>query len=120
MRIYYNPKLKQIARNFRKNSTYGEIKLWGYLKNGQISGYDFHRQKPVGNYIVDFYCPKLKLAVEIDGYSHNFACERDKNKDKLLNQIGIKVLRFLERDVLENIESVVEVIKQEIKKLESI
>ncbi len=114
MKLYYNPRLKQIARKLRKQSTYGEIKLWQYLKNKQLLGYDFHRQKPIGEYIVDFYCPKLKIAIEIDGYSHNFTFDNDINKEKFLNKLGIKVLRFLERDVLKNIEGVLEIIKENI------
>ena len=56
MKIYYNKSLKERARYLRKNSTKSEIKLWKYLKGKQMLGYDFHRQKPIGNYIVDFLC----------------------------------------------------------------
>lgn len=54
--IYYNPKLKQLARKLRNNSTLSEILLWKYLKEKQMMGYDFHRQKPLDEYIVDFFC----------------------------------------------------------------
>jgi len=62
--------LKERARFLRNNSTLSEILLWEYLKNKKIMDYDFHRQKPLDKYIVDFYCPELMLAIEIDGDSH--------------------------------------------------
>jgi very-short-patch-repair endonuclease len=71
-RIYYKPQLKEISRKLRNNSTKAEIKLWSHLKGKQLMGYDFHRQKPIDNYIVDFFCSRLNLAIEIDGYTHGF------------------------------------------------
>ncbi len=68
--IPYNPKLKELARTLRNNSTKSEIILWQHLKSKQMMGFDFHRQKPIGNFIVDFFCHELMLAVELDGYSH--------------------------------------------------
>ncbi len=68
--IPYNPKLKELARKLRNDSTFTEIILWNYLKKKQMRGFDFDRQKPIDNYIVDFYCKDLKLAIEIDGESH--------------------------------------------------
>ncbi|MBT6416907.1 MAG: DUF559 domain-containing protein, partial [Candidatus Marinimicrobia bacterium] len=59
MRIYYNPKLKQLARNLRNNSTLAEVLLWNELKQKRMRGYQFYRQKPILDYIVDFYCSKL-------------------------------------------------------------
>ncbi|MDI6760366.1 MAG: DUF559 domain-containing protein, partial [Candidatus Brocadiaceae bacterium] len=81
MKITYNPKLKELARNLRNNSTKSEIKLWGYLKGRQMMGYDFHRQKPIEDFIVDFFCNKSKLVIELDGYTHGF--ENVVEKDKL-------------------------------------
>jgi len=78
--IPYNPKLKEFARKLRNNSTKSEIRLWQQLKRKQFFGYDFHRQKPLLNYIVDFYCYELNLVIELDGYSHNF--EEIVTKDK--------------------------------------
>lgn len=72
MKIKYNPKLKALARSLRKSSTKAEIRLWSYLKGKQLMGYDFHRQKPVDNYITDFFCNTLMLAIESDGYTHGF------------------------------------------------
>ena len=68
----YNPKLKEKARHLRNNSTKAEIRLWLYLKRRQMMGYDFHRQKPIDNFIVDFFCRELMLAIELDGYTHTF------------------------------------------------
>ena len=95
MKIKYNPQLKEIARQLRNNSTKSEIKLWHHLKGNQLRGYDFHRQKPIDNYIVDFFCNKLKLAIELDGYTHSFkeVFERDKLKEQSLQKLGITILR---------------------------
>lgn len=68
--LRYNPALKEKARELRNNSTRTEILLWTFLKGKQLRGYDFHRQKPIDEYIVDFFCNELMLAVEIDGVSH--------------------------------------------------
>ena len=72
MRVTYDSKLKEYARHLRNNSTNAEIKLWMQLKGKQMHGYDFHRQKPIGNYIADFFCNKLRLVIEIDGSTHDF------------------------------------------------
>ena len=70
--IPYNKDLVERARYLRKNSSPGEIELWLGLKKKQILGYDFDRQKPIDNFIVDFYCKELKLAIEVDGNSHDY------------------------------------------------
>ena len=70
--IPYNQKLKELARHLRKSSTLSEVLLWRYLKRKQMLGYDFDRQKPIDNYIVDFYCSELGLIVEVDGKSHSY------------------------------------------------
>ena len=67
MKIYYNPKLKTLSGELRNNSTLSEVLLWNMLKSKKMKGYQFMRQKPTDNYIVDFYCSKLKLVIEIDG-----------------------------------------------------
>jgi len=119
MKIKYNPKLKELARTLRNNSTKAEIKLWCYLKGKQLMGYDFHRQKPIDNYIADFFCNTLMLAIELDGYTHDFekVLERDIKKEQRLNEIGITVLRYRDDDVMNNIEGVLEDIKDYIKKI---
>ena len=112
-KIFYNPKLKDLAKQLRNNSTKAEIKLWNYLKGGQLIGYDFHRQKPIDNYIVDFFCNKLMLAIEVDGYTHTLeqAIEKDTVKAQRLEELGFAVLRFCDDDVLTNIEGVLQSIR---------
>ncbi len=106
MKISYNPYLKEKARELRNNSTLGEILLWKKLRGKQFYGFDFHRQKPILNYIVDFYCYKLKLIIEIDGYSHNFKADEDKKRDFELTELGFTVLRFSEGEVRNNLDLV--------------
>jgi very-short-patch-repair endonuclease len=108
MKVTYNPYLKEKARELRNNSTLGEIILWKKLKGKQCYGFDFHRQKPILNYIVDFYCFKLKLIIEIDGYSHQFKAEEDKERDLKLLEVGFTVLRFEEGEVRHNLDLVLQ------------
>lgn len=119
MKIKYNAELKDLARTLRNNSTKAEIKLWSYLKGKQLSGCDFHRQKPIDNFIADFFCSTLMLAIELDGYTHGFeeVFERDKKKEHRLNELGITVLRYRDEDVMNNIEGVLEDIKVCIRKM---
>ena len=81
--IPYNPKLKVLARQLRKNSTLSEVLLWQRIKQ-KAYGIQFHRQVPLLEYIVDFYCHELKLAIEIDGDSHNFKDDYDIKRQKEL------------------------------------
>ena len=96
MKIYYNPKLKELARQLRNNSTKAEIRLWQYLKGKQMLGYDFHRQKSIDNFIADFYCFKLRLIIETDGFTHQFedVYQKDILKENRLKELGFTVLRF--------------------------
>ncbi len=103
----YNPALKARARELRKHSTLGEVLLWEQLKRGQRCGYDFHRQKPVDEFILDFFCPELLLAVEIDGGSHRVKGINDENRQKKLESLGIHFLRFAEKAVRQNLDGVV-------------
>ena len=106
--IPYTPKLTQLARLLRKNSTLSEILLWKHLRGKQMKGYDFHRQKPLDNYIVDFFCNELMLAIEIDGSSHELegAYERDQERQQKLESLGISFLRFDDRMVKQDMKSV--------------
>ncbi|WP_419801218.1 endonuclease domain-containing protein [Mucilaginibacter sp.] len=97
--IPYNPKLKELARNLRNNSTPGEIRLWQELKANQFYGYDFHRQKPLLNYIADFYCAELNLIVEINGRYHEENIEKDVCRSGELSKYNLKILRFTEQEV---------------------
>jgi very-short-patch-repair endonuclease len=110
--IPYNPKLKEYARKLRNNSTFTEILMWDYLKGKQMRGFDFDRQRPIDNYIVDFYCKDLQLAIEIDGESHYGNPERDKKKDNRLNELGVTVLRFDDLDVRYKLDRVLQSIEK--------
>ena len=107
--IPYNPILKERARQLRHNMTPGEVKLWQHLKGKQLMGYDFDRQRPIDQFIVDFYCKQLRLAIEIDGSSHDSkaAQAKDRKRQARLEALGVKFLRFREADVHRNIDWVV-------------
>lgn len=99
--IPYNPILKALARRLRKNMTDGELLLWNELKNDKLLGFDFDRQRFIDNYIVDFYCKDLMLAIEIDGMSHNNeeAFTKDEIRQQKLESFGIQFLRFTESEM---------------------
>jgi very-short-patch-repair endonuclease len=92
----YNPGLKELARKLRNNMTYSEVKLWRCLNNGKMMEYDFDRQRPIGNYIVDFYSKDLMLAIEIYGLTHSFedVFVEDECRQKELECLGVNFLRF--------------------------
>ncbi len=108
--IPYNPKLKTLASKLRKNSTKSEIELWSHLRNKQFHGLDFDRQKPIDNYIVDFFCNEIMLAIELDGVTHHWEETQKKDivKQSRLEELGIAVLRFEDGDVLNHTQSVLE------------
>jgi very-short-patch-repair endonuclease len=109
-KIYpYNPKLKLLARKLRNNSTYAEVLLWNQLKNKKLKGYDFHRQKPILNYILDFFCHELYLAIEVDGITHDNEIQQAKDKVRQLEieALGIKFLRFDDSDIKTQMDSVI-------------
>ena len=106
----YNKNLKKLARVLRKNMTDAERFLWSKIRRKQLKEFQFYRQKNIGDYIVDFYCPAAKLIVEIDGGQH-YSEEnivKDEVRDKFLSDLGFRVLRFSNSDVFKNIEGVVE------------
>jgi very-short-patch-repair endonuclease len=110
--IPYNPWLKQLARNLRNDSTKSEVKLWLELRTKKMMGYDFHRQKPLDNFIADFFCHELMLVIELDGYSHTFeeVIKKDEIKTKKLEERGLTVLRFPDSDIFNDINNVLRVI----------
>ena len=112
--IPYNHYLKEYARQLRNHSTRSEILLWHFLKNKQLSGYDFHRQRPVENYILDFFCHELMLGIELDGESHlrEEVKEKDRKKEDDLVRLGITILRFEDAEVLVETEFVMKRIEQ--------
>ena len=116
--IPYNPKLVPLARKLRKNSTLSEILLWKRLRNKQLLGYDFDRQKPIGNYIVDFFCKELMLVIEIDGASHDYKSEEDLTRQQNIESFGITVIRFDDSAVKRHMIQILEELKWQIHQLE--
>lgn len=110
----YNKNLKQASRDLRNNLTDAEKLLWSRLRNKQILGLQFYRQKPILNYIVDFYCPAANLVIECDGGQHFTieGLESDRTRDEALAQLGLKVLRFDNGQIMTKLDDVVEVIYQ--------
>jgi very-short-patch-repair endonuclease len=111
--IAYNPANKVLANKLRKDMSYGEVLLWKVLKNDQFFGFDFDRQRCIDNYIVDFYCKELMLAIEVDGVSHNNedAFASDNIRQKKLESFGITFLRFSEAEVKYEITNVIRAIE---------
>jgi very-short-patch-repair endonuclease len=123
----YNKYLKLPSRDLRNSMTDAEQLLWQRLRRKQILGLQFYRLKPILNFIVDFYCPAANLVIECDGGQHYTAdgLEADRARDQALAQLGLNVLRFDNRQILTEIDGVVEkiycVVEQrlELIKLES-
>ncbi len=117
--FHYNKNLKSFARKLRKDSTPGEIKLWvEVLSKRQMKGYRFLRQRPILNFIVDFFCKELKLVIEVDGSSHIFKQEQDVERDKKLSSLGFYVVRFEEIEVRRDIDNVIRELEFQIEKIE--
>ena len=116
----YNTKLKELARKLRNKSTLAEVILWNELKNKQIKEYDFHRQKPILNYILDFFCSELYLAIEVDGISHDNEerMQKDIIRQREIETLGITFQRFDEEDIKNQIEGVVKEIEGYIESFE--
>jgi very-short-patch-repair endonuclease len=103
----------------RRDSTDVERQLWSKLRNAQINGANFRRQHPAGPYILDFYCPALQLAIELDGGQHAEAASRDRQRDEWLKRHGVTVLRFWNSDVTANRAGVVEAIAAKVSELKA-
>ena len=112
----YNKNLKNFARANRKAGNLAEALLWSELKNKHL-GVSFTRQKPIGNYIADFYCLEKNLVLEIDGSSHEDRYKYDKARDRYMESLGIRVLRLEDRDVRHDMENVLRWIKHNIDEL---
>ncbi|HSW88039.1 MAG TPA: DUF559 domain-containing protein [Candidatus Saccharimonadales bacterium] len=110
--LIYNKTLKARANFLRKNSTKAERVLWITLQKRKLLNLRFNRQKMIGNYILDFYCKELKLAIEVDDISHDLKYDYDERRTIILNTLDITILRFSNEDILKNIDGVVESIKQ--------
>ena len=109
-KLQYKPR----RRALRNRSTFAEWKLWECLRHSQFCGYKFRRQQGVGECVVDFYCPKLKLIIEVDGATHSSPQEKeyDRNRQRWLESLGIQVIRFTNEDVFEGLDNVLVVLKE--------
>ena len=119
-KIFNKNENKQLRQKLRNSLQLPEIIVWNYLKNRSLNNLKFRRQYSINNYVVDFYCPELKLAIEIDGDSHFLDKKQmayDKNRQEYIENFGIRVLRFMNHDVLKNIEGVLEKIQEEAEKI---
>jgi very-short-patch-repair endonuclease len=114
----YNPDFMILARELRKNMTLSEVLLWNELKQKNMLGYDFDRQHPVQNYIVDFIFKEFLLAIEINGNTHYYRDEEDEKRQEFMEKLGIQFLRFEDIEVKKNILNVLWVIEDWIKKNE--
>jgi len=116
--IPYNPSLKLKTRKLRQNSTLAEILLWKNIKDRAL-GYEFHRQVPIDEFIVDFYCHELSIAIEIDGYTHDYNVIYDELRQKRLESLGIKVVRFTDEDVKEFMNDILRSLQGDILEIEN-
>jgi very-short-patch-repair endonuclease len=114
--LYNDPSTTPERRHLRKNTTDAERSLWSILRSGGIGGLKFFRQYSVGPYILDFYCPEQRLAVEVDGRQHADVRgqKHDAHRDKYRRDLNIRVIRFWNNDVLQNIEGVGQRITEEV------
>jgi very-short-patch-repair endonuclease len=110
VRTFNRIESKKKRQYLRNNVTNAEKLLWSKLRGKRLSGLKFRRQCGIGNYIVDFYCPELKLAIEIDGDVHGYKAQRNKDmrKQEYLINLGIKLLRFTNGDITESMDGVLQ------------
>jgi very-short-patch-repair endonuclease len=107
----YDQLLKERAKQLRKHMTLSEVLLWNKLKNKQVLGYDFDRQRPIDRYIVDFFCKQLNLAIEIDGRSHDFKSKEDAERQTQLEKMGVRFIRLWDYEVKHDMSLVLERIR---------
>lgn len=114
--IPYKPELKDLARELRKNMTHSEVLLWQQIRRKSL-GYQFHRQVPMLKYIVDFYCHELLLAIEVDGEFHKYpdVSTNDLERQEKIETYGVNFLRFDNKEIKQDINSVLEDIDNWIK-----
>ena len=117
VRTFNRKYLKQKRKELRNNPTQAEAFLWGHLKGSQLGGRKFRRQASIKSFIVDFYCPEEKLAVELDGDLHldEEVKKYDEGRTKKIKEEGIKLIRFENQEVLLNLNSVLSEIKSNFK-----
>ena len=108
LNLPHNPALKQKAKKLRKAGNILEALMWRRLKNKQFKGLDFDRQKVIGNYIVDFFCVSCGVVIEIDGNSHGFKLNYDKDRDEFLRSLGLVIIRIHYMDVWRRLDEVMD------------
>ena len=117
--MYYGakPSIFKLAKELRKNETVAEKILWSKLNNNQVLGLQFRRQHPINMFIADFFCPKLKLVIEVDGNIHDIPeiKEHDNGRSDFFNDHGIKVIRFTNEQILHEIDSTMKEIEKTAK-----
>jgi very-short-patch-repair endonuclease len=115
-KIFNRTEVKEKRRALRRSMPPAEIILWSKLRGKSMKGFKFRRQYSIGAYIVDFYCPQLKLAIEIDGESHfvEGADSYDRERQAIIESSGVSFLRFTNRDVYERLEGVIDKILERI------
>ena len=121
MRLQNISKLKDRRKELRKNQTDSEQLLWSRLRNKQINELKFFRQFSIGFYILDFYCPTIRIAIELDGSQHmeNKQKEYDDERTKFLEANRIRVLRFWSNDVIRNLQGVMERVLEEVERMQA-
>lgn len=110
MDLPFDPRLKERAKALRKAGYLHEVLLWNQLKRGQFLGLDFDRQKIIGSYIVDFFCAEKSVVIELDGSSHEGAGAYDELRERFLLSLGLTVIRFSAKSVLQDMHGVMEVL----------
>jgi len=108
--LQYGRHLKKYSRRLRKEMTEAERVLWSRIRGKQLKGLQVYRQKPIGRFVVDFYCPKAKLVIELDGGQHytEELQAKDETRDRYMMTQGLKTLRFSDKEVFENLTGVLE------------
>jgi very-short-patch-repair endonuclease len=108
--LQYGKHLKKYSRRLRNEMTDAERLLWSKIRGKQLKGFQVYRQKPIGRFVVDFYCPKAKLVIELDGGQHYSGAmqAKDESRDRYMERFGLKVLRFSDKDVFEDLAGVLE------------
>jgi len=108
--LQYGRHLKKYSRRLRKEMTEAERVLWSRIRGRQLKGLQVYQQKPIGRFVVDFYCPKAKLVIELDGGQHytEELRAKDETRDRYMMTQGLKTLRFSDKEVFENLTGVLE------------
>ena len=116
----YNPKLKQLARELHKNGTLSEVLLWDELKKKKL-GVEFHRQVPIKNYIVDFFCHELMLAIEVDGSSHDSdnQLQLDQTRQQEIEELGVTFIRIDDLEIKTNPDGVIQYLSAKLDEIKN-